>query len=93
MSRAVVLVDSTGYRCLYLTSVTPAEGHPRLGFVENGAWSWELCKGEELAKAYHGVIVNRWPARDYKVVEVGEDWRGDYNAVIARACTEVALER
>lgn len=80
MSRAVVLVDGGGMS-LYLRDVRPAIGFPRLGYVVNGAWNWELRDGIELAKSGNH-IVNRWPLRDYILVEVPASVRGGYEAVI-----------
>lgn len=57
------------------------DGSVKSGYVENGAWNYEVKNGDELAKAGNR-IVNRWPAREYVVVDVPKSVKGDYNEIM-----------
>ncbi|KVW40306.1 hypothetical protein WK94_23405 [Burkholderia ubonensis] len=86
-NRVVLFVD--GRASLYLSGVKRDDaGRVKAGAVENGGWRFELRDGEVLAKGYHGSIANRWPDPDYIEVLVKPEWRGDYNAVMAKAQEE-----
>lgn len=56
------------------------------GYVENGAWDFQIKDGKELAKAGNKVR-NKWPARLYEIIDV-KDQKGDYNAVMRWAETQ-----
>lgn len=57
------------------------EGSLKSGWVANGAWNFEIRKGEVLAKAGN-YIVNRWDLPDYYEMEIPENVKGDYNKVM-----------
>lgn len=62
------------------------DGTIKTGSVVNGGWRFEVRDGECLAKDGRGAIVNRWPKpADMPEVVVPDNWRGDYNEIIARA--------
>lgn len=71
---------------LLLERVTRADdGSVRTGFVVNGGWNFEVRGDECLAKSGNA-IVTRWPKpTEMPEVKVPDNWRGDYNKIIARA--------
>ena len=58
-----------------------SKGKIKSGFVVNGAWGFEIHKGEVLAKS-DDYIVSRWPVPDYVEVEIPKHVKGDYNSVM-----------
>lgn len=79
----VVLLTPRG--ALLLTKVKRDDaGRVKSGYVENGAWNFEIRGGEQLAKSGN-TIVNRWPDSPSKEVVIPDTVRGDYNAVITWA--------
>ena len=77
---------------LYLEPVRYGDdGAPVSGYVVNGAWTWEVIDGEEVAKDGYGRVVNRWPRTNYTVVPVAEG--GHYEDVIRRAREQAAAGR
>lgn len=76
----VVLFTPRG--ALFLSNVTrDNSGRVKSGYVENGAWHFEIRGKEQLAKAGN-TIVTRWPDAPSKEVVVPDTVRGDYNDVI-----------
>lgn len=71
-----------GEPSLLLTDVKrDSKGKIKSGFVVNGAWDFEILKGEVLVKS-HDYIVSRWPVPEYVEVEIPKDLKGDYNSVM-----------
>lgn len=86
-NRVVLFVG--GRAVLFLTGVTRnPDGSLKAGDVENGAWRFEVRDGEVLAKDYQRRIRNRWQRPHYIEVPVKPEWRGGYNAVMAKAQEE-----
>ena len=70
---------------LYLNRVTrDNDGRVKTGHVINGAWNFEIRKGEQLAKE-HSQTMNRWPDEPFEEVVVSDKFGDDYNAAIAWA--------
>jgi hypothetical protein len=68
-----VLIRRNGEEYLRLSDAVMEDGVVIRGFVENGAWDYELRDGEVLAKDYHGHIVTRQPLPNNFTYEVLED--------------------
>ncbi|KVU68926.1 hypothetical protein WK72_14480 [Burkholderia ubonensis] len=85
----VVLFEG-GRATLLLSDITRDDaGRLKAGWVDNGCWRFEISDGEVLAREYwHKLLVNRWPDPGYIEVPVKPEWRGDYNAVMAKAQEE-----
>lgn len=81
----MIVLLHEGHVEFLLSDVKYAEdGSIKSGYVENGCWNYLVKGGEELAKDGR-FIVNRWPKREYSIVDVPSSIKGDYNAIMCWA--------
>jgi hypothetical protein len=57
------------------------DGTLKSGWVENGAWNFEI-RGDEVLAKDRNYIVNRWPLSEYVLTPVPKELRGDYNDIM-----------
>jgi hypothetical protein len=85
VSRAVLLLD--GRATLLLSAIEcDQDGEIDKAHVENGYWTFYCIDGEVRCTPVGSTyVMTRFPKPDYEVFKVPADWRGDYNAILARA--------
>lgn len=86
MTRAVLFVADRA--TLLLTNIECDEfGEIDKAYVVNGAWDYYRSRDGVVTCCPHGstYVCNRFQDPGYEVFMVPPEWRGDYNAILAKA--------